>query len=159
MTAIERLEQLLDERDTQIEELEQKLQDLTDESERAWDWARHSIIQPHPLLPIPRLEIRCVNLGNWYNWEWRYGFVYKHLLGHLVLIPMGNTKCGGSGKPPMDWTGKYMDLPFRDGAHFRSDFEQLNLPAFAIIEGLNDGQDLIHRVYLDEEGMASQEAV
>ena len=37
MTALERLENLLDEKDRRIEELEERVRALTDESERTWD--------------------------------------------------------------------------------------------------------------------------
>ena len=69
MTGLERLENLLDEKDRRIEELEERVRALTDESERIWDWARHQLMEDDSTLPMPRLEIRCRNLGDWYNWE------------------------------------------------------------------------------------------
>lgn len=85
-------------------------------------------------LPTPRLELRLkiIEIGkDRYNrasgsWEWTYSIVYKHLLGHIVKIPLGSTKSNGCfsfGLP---------SLPFRDSAHIRHDSESLGLPAYII---------------------------
>jgi hypothetical protein len=133
MTALERLESLLDERDRRIAELEERVRALTDESERTWEWARHQLLEDDSALPVPRLEIRCRNLGDWYNWEWRYGIVYRHLTGTVVFVPLGHTKVRGDGRPPIRGDGS-IRLPFRDGAHVYHDMKQLGLPGFAILE-------------------------
>lgn len=133
MTTLERLEALLDEKDRQIAELEKSLRVLTDESERVWDWARHQLLKDDSALPTPRLEIRCQNLGDWYNWEWRYGIVYRHLTGTVLFVPLGHTSVGGGGRPPIGGDG-HIRLPRRDGAHIYHDMKQLGLPGFAIIE-------------------------
>jgi hypothetical protein len=83
---------------------------------------------------VPRLEIRCRNLGDWFNWEWRYGIVYLHLSGTIVFVLLGHIKVGGDGRPPMDGNGR-IRLPFRDSAHIDHDMKQLGLPGFAILEG------------------------
>jgi hypothetical protein len=133
MTALERLEKLLDDKDRLIAELEERVRVLTDESERTWEWARHRLLEDDSALPVPRLEIRCRNLGDWWNWEWLYGIVYRHLTGTVVFVPLGHTKVGGDGRPPIRGDGS-IRLPFRDGAHIYHDMKQLELPGFAILE-------------------------
>jgi hypothetical protein len=133
MTALERLEKLLDDKDRRIAELEERVQALTDESESTWEWARHRLLEDDSALPVPRLEIRCWNLGDWWNWEWLYGIVYRHLTGTVVFVPLGHTKVGGDGRPPIRGDGS-MRLPFRDGSHIYHDMKQLGLPGFAILE-------------------------
>lgn len=136
MTALERLQELLDEKDVQIAKLSDKLDDIKEreESERH-AWTRHEELdaddQP---LPVPRLEIRAVKLNDrGTEWAWLYGFVYRHLLGHVVRVPLGRTTVsGGSGWPPV--RGDEADLPFRDGAHIGHDSVHLGLQAFAVVE-------------------------
>lgn len=135
MKAIERLEQLLDEKSERIEELESELQELKDDSEADWKWARHTTLKENPEnLPVPRLEIRWQKLSeDGYLSQWDYALIYKHTLGNLVRIPLGQTKTqGGNGKPPIH-LGE-IRTPFRDGVHICQDSEQLKLPAFAICE-------------------------
>lgn len=85
-------------------------------------------------LPVPRLEMRCVPYyeGTWSTQLWTYCLVYRHFLGHLVWIPLGETRRTGGmlreAPPALD------DLPFRDGAHIRHDAGLLSLPAFVVIE-------------------------
>ena len=135
MKAIERLETLLDEKDIEITKLQKDLDKLKDDSKRIWEWARHTQLDADINdLPLPRLEIRCENLGDWYNWQWTYSLVYKHVTETVVFVPLGSTKCGGSGRMPLDFEGK-PDLPFREGVHIRYDAKNMNLPAFAIFEG------------------------
>ncbi len=136
MNAIERLEKLLDEKDNEIETLSDKIQELEDHSEYDWAWARHFKIETDEIgLPIPRLELRCEKLDDgWYNFEWLYGIVYRHFLGHGMFIPLGLTKVGGLGKPPIYEDGTIM-TPFREGAHFRHDAKHFGMPIYAIIEG------------------------
>jgi hypothetical protein len=133
MTAMERLERMLNEKDRQIAEIEERMQALTDESERTWDWARHQLLEDDSALPVPRLEMRCRNLGDWWNWEWLYGIVYRHLTGTIVFVPLGHTKVGGDGRPPIRGDGG-IRLPFRDGAHIYHDMKHLALPGFVILE-------------------------
>ena len=137
MKALQRLEELLDERDARIEELCNELEELKESEKADWKWVRHRTLKSNPdKLPVPRLEIRAHNdSGDWYNWRWEYSLIYKHLLGHLVLVPLGSTTCnGGRGKPPM-WENGNINTPFRDGVHIAHDAKALNLPAFAICDG------------------------
>lgn len=136
MKALERLEKLLDEKDARIEELEGEIQEQADaREERDWEWTRHAILKDNPEnLPVPRLEIRWeAESEDGYLQRWDYSLIYRHLLGHLVRIPMGQTKTQGSTKPPI-FNGALM-MPYRDGAHICHDSMMLGLPAFAVADG------------------------
>jgi len=133
MKAIERLEQLLDEKDGELEELQKKLDDIEDRDK--WSWCKHSIIEDEgDGLPVPRLEIRHESLSeDGYLSEWRYSLIYKHFLGHLVCVPLGHTGRQGSSIV-IDRNGNLM-LPFRDGAHIASDSQTMGIPAVGIAAG------------------------
>jgi hypothetical protein len=144
-TVIQQLEDLLNQRDAQIEELETKVRELEDASERDWEWCRHRAAKQDtdPLLPLPRLEIRCVQeTDDWYMWRWDYCFVYKHFLGQVIWVPLGQTRAqGGSGGPPR-WAKEHVkegrgefQLPFREGVHVAHESETTGLPTFAILQG------------------------
>lgn len=132
MTAIERLEELLNERDNQVQELTERIEAFEEQrKDDQWRWARHEEVKDDDL-PTPRLEIRCDVLDP-YHQSWTYAMVYKHLLGHNIRVPLGHTEMNGSftrGNSDLTW---YM--PFRDGAHIKNDMKQLNLPAYVIIDG------------------------
>lgn len=127
LTAVERLEELLNERDERIAELEAEAE--AKKLVEDWAWVRHT--QPAETdLPVPRLEMRWTQRDQW-NWVARYGLVYRHFLGHLVHVPFGETTRNGSGARSPITEGK-VDTPFRDGAHIACDAARLKLPAFAI---------------------------
>ena len=133
----ERVLELIDEQREEIDSLNQQLQEFKDQSEQDWKWARHrSVDKDESGLPVPRLEIRCEPVTpDWYMWRWEYALVYKHLLGNVVTVPLGETKCsGGTNQPPI--RNGIIDTPIRDGVHIAHDAEQLNLPAFAICNGV-----------------------
>src|SRR5688572_2833550 len=118
MKALERLEKLLDEKDEKIEELEHELQELQNEEENDWAWARHKTLKENPNdLPVPRLEIRWHQLSeDGYLSRWDYTLIYRHLLGHLIALPLGQTgRQGGNGELPVR-NGEIL-TPFRDGVH------------------------------------------
>lgn len=141
--ALERLETMLAEREDEIETLKTKLteRDLQD----GWGWCIHRQpkVDPNPDLPVPRLEIRFepVLTGCADPWQagqiMTYSLVYRHLLGHLVFVPIGYTKrSGGRGLKP-DFSSAesaLREMPFRDGAHIRNEMKQLNLPGFLICD-------------------------
>lgn len=132
MTTAERLEELLDDKDSEIRRLQAMLDEI--DEQRAWRWTMHTErAQDTHDLPVPRLEIRCepISEGYWGAQVWTYSLVYRHFIGHLVWVPLGATKRTGGAihtPPPLD------DLPFRDGAHITHDALQLDLPAFSIVE-------------------------
>lgn len=132
MNTIERLEELLNAKDRENEELRSKLQEIEDQ--REWRWTLHTDREEDTHdLPVPRLEIRCDPYyeGTWSAQTWSYCLVYRHFLGHLVWVPLGETKRTGGPRdtpPPLD------DLPVRDGTHIAHDSGTLGLPAFVVIE-------------------------
>ncbi|MGK3995028.1 hypothetical protein [Sorangium sp. So ce1024] len=138
MTAIERLESLLNNKDEEIEGLESKIEDLEWKLRVAeGGWTAHEKLEAEQSLPVPRLELVYVPLGERKGYEWSryevlYRLVYRHLLGHAMAVPFSRTEIsGGSGDGPPIRKGK-LDLPFRDGAHICNDMGQLKLPGFAV---------------------------
>lgn len=134
MKAIERLENILDERDRRVEELEEELENI--KGRDSWRWAVHQVRKKDadPAgLPVPRLELRIIPLDQrWYGREIWYG-----LVGDIVTVPMGVTTVhGGGGKPKLETDVRSWphNLPFRDGAHVLSDMQQLGLPAYLVCE-------------------------
>lgn len=135
LMVIQRLERLLDERDKEVERLENRLQEWTEKDEVDPNWWRHKEIEKIDYLPVPRLQMELVeNVEGRYEYKWVYGIVYRHFLGHHVLVPLGITFT--SGNIPSN------DLPFRDGAHLRADADHFNFPVFVLrggtVKSLND---------------------
>lgn len=133
MNTVERLAELLDAKDRELEALRAQLQEI--EKQREWRWTMHTERKEDTHdLPVPRLEIRCKPIyeGRWSAQDWVYSLVYRHTLGHLVFVPLGATKRTGSSPdtppPGLD------DLPRRDGVHIRHDAAMLRLRAFLIVE-------------------------
>ena len=131
MTAIERLQELLNEADEKIDRLRDERDSLRGVIDGLRDgWCRHTMIDPDPAMPVPRLEIAYEQHKEWFSYTATYRMVMVHLLGHHVAIPLGQTKVnGGSGKPPSE------HLPFRDGAHAAHDSVHLGLPLFKVMPG------------------------
>jgi hypothetical protein len=151
MKAIERLEAQLDEKDARIEELEKELQEIRDDEDANWEWSRHSTLKINPdNLPVPRLEMRWHKESeDGYLTCWDYRLIYRHLLGHLIAVPLGQTKSqGGNGAPPI--RNGQIDTPFRDGVHISTDTGHLGIPAFCIVE------DKIVRLFM-RDGKCAQE--
>lgn len=120
---LERLEELLDERDAEIEELKAELEKNEQQMDGdVWGWTRHIESKEAEGLPVPRLEMRWENMdpdGDGYNWRCRYDLVYRHFLGHVVKVPIGLTRSsGGKGRV----TRGMVDTPFRDGCHIEERF-------------------------------------
>lgn len=149
------MSELLDEKNRELDKQREELNELNEklELEREWCW-HDDIDEKGDKLPVPRLEIRArqENHGrgpSWHSFRQCYALVYKHLLGHHVRVPLGETRISGMrNEPPI--IGGVIDLPFRDGAHLTHDMDHLNLPAFAIcgtrIEKLVRKEDgLVHR--------------
>jgi hypothetical protein len=135
MNAIERLTQVLDEKDEQIEELQARVAHL--EATANKEWTRHTErkVDEAPSLPIPRLEItwreRTYKGGGHECWYAEYCLVYRHSVGTIVSVPLGGAASygRGAGQPPL-WQGT-VDLPSRDGTYILDAAHQMNLPAFA----------------------------
>lgn len=133
-SALDRLAEQLDERDTQIEELEEKLYNiqhkydqLHDGDEWAWRNIRNISETDNLGLPVPRLEIRYRKYDD-YNVIADYGLVHRHLLGKIDFIPFGSTRIGGA----RSLEPEHLDLPFRDGGHILNDMWELKLPAYVV---------------------------
>jgi hypothetical protein len=130
MTAIERLEELLNEKDSEIDTLRDQIAELQQiEIDAAWRWARHTKINVDDL-PTPRLEIRLHYLND-FSYTWMYALVYKHFLGHSVHVPLGETQVSGSYRPGANPKDR---MPFRDGVHIKYDMKHLGLRAFVIVD-------------------------
>jgi hypothetical protein len=123
--AAEIIAKQLDEANERIAELEYEIAEL---QERV-PWTDHSEVPPDEL-PVPRLEMLWEkgSFPNGHNYRCTYRLIYKHLLGHWIAVPLGSTRVSG-GRDPDQYDAK-LQIPFRDGAHIRSDAKHLNLPAF-----------------------------
>lgn len=136
MSAVERLEEMLNARDAEIAELNEKLSECENQMDGdVWGWTRHSKSDEAIDLPVPRLEMRWEEMdgpdGGGFNWRCRYDLIYRHFLGHVMRVPLGMTRVGNhSGRPPV--SGGVVETPFRDGSHIAHDAHCLRLPAFAI---------------------------
>lgn len=139
LTALERLEQQLNEKDAEIERLESEAEKARDAN--AWGWMRRPQLldaDPNPSLPLPRLEIRYEALDDdRFNWQADYCLYLPHLLpGKVQVVPIGATRVGGGRGPSRETAGKHAGKfygPYRDGAHIRHDMVTLGLPAFIIV--------------------------
>lgn len=136
MKAHERLEELLNLKDAEIETLREELEKAENYREGHWDWCRHREIKEPQTLPVPRLEMRCIQdePGSWFNITWEYFLIYRHTLDHIAAVPMGQTTCNGSRDQAPIFNG-VVHTPFRDGVHICNDAEHLKLPAFALCDG------------------------
>ena len=134
---LERLKELLDEKDRLLNEKDSEIVSLNDqiESEQRWResyWTRHQKRTDDGGLPVPRLEIRwepADEARDGYNWVANYCLIYRHFLGDIIAVPLGQTKV--TSQMSLVQEGK-VGTPFRDGAHIRNDAQHLGLPAFAV---------------------------
>lgn len=135
MTAVERLEDQLNERDAKIEDLEGKVEELQRLLEASKSgWTLHVDLGKAPqTLPVPRLEMFYIQDDpNWYDFRVVQRLVYQHMLGHYEAIPIGQTRTqGGHGRAPI-YDNK-ISLPFREGCHVAHNAAAMNLPAFAVL--------------------------
>lgn len=136
-TALERLEKLLNEKEEELQEVKDKLAGY--EAVEKLIWMYHSEVDKDEKpegLPVPRLELRWSTTDEWrYNAVAVYSLVYKHLLGHLMRVPLGVTTIRGASSMNIRALQRKGDsLPFRDGCHIQNEAKQLSLPAFVICE-------------------------
>lgn len=137
LTAIERLEEQLNEKDARIEELEEQVRALEGRVDQAdAGWSLPEKLPAEQTLPVPRLEMVWQKDGgdSWYRRVAVYRLVYRHFLGHCMTLPLGRTTVEGgqADGEPIDHDGK-ISLPFRDGTHIHHDAAHLKLPAFAVL--------------------------
>ncbi len=129
--AEDKLAELLEVKEQELSDLKEQIeQDLEDER---WRWTRH-VEMPKDMeqtLPVPRLEIWLnPDESDDYNRCWVYRMIYRHLLGHCVAVPLGQTKQSGgnpnSAAPLIDF------MPVRACAHIRHDAKAFGWPAFMV---------------------------
>lgn len=136
MTATERLEELLNQKDHEIAKLQAKLEKIEAEKERDWwEWVYPEELPKEQVLPVPRLEMTAETLDeDGYNVHFRYCLVYRHFLGHCVTVCLGYTRRGGGTRSRLASAQALVeDLPFRDGAHIMFDSRTFGFPAYAIV--------------------------
>lgn len=144
MTALQRLEALLDQKDAELDKADRLIEDLRNQIRGLENgWTRHLQLPSEQTLPVPRLEMRICGTED--RIEWVYLFVYRHFLGHCEGVPLGQTVSSGRHAfPPRGFDGR-LKLPFRDGAHFRHDARTLRFPAFVscgdVVERLLEADD------------------
>lgn len=133
VSAYERLEELLNDKDTEIERLRGELEDAQQNVRGAHaGWSLPVRLPAEQVLPVPRLEIVVeADEGRWYQRTSHYRLVYRHLLGHHLGVPLGVTITSGGGDEPPVRNGR-VDLPIRDGAHILNEAKCLRLPAYAV---------------------------
>lgn len=132
--AIERYEALVEEKDSKIDELERKLEEVEWwANERSW--SRHRDEEESDL-PVPRLQIKLTKESE-SKYRWFYSLVYRHAMGSLSSVPMGETVSTGRHSFFKFETVEdaHREIPYRDGVHIRRDAAQLKLPAYAVFQG------------------------
>jgi hypothetical protein len=137
-TVEQRLQELLDEKDAQLEAVTEERDELKRLVEAdPFIWAvQHDV--PDRGLPVPRLEIEWTPDA---EWGWRratgtYRLVMKHFMDGVVGIGLEQVvNQGGRGipiNPPSAHRPGKVDLSSRIGAHICHDMATLKLPGFAI---------------------------
>ena len=157
LTLEERLNEELNEKQNEINKLNSKLEKFeNDKRLEKLIWMAHSSFENKGLsktMPYPRLEMRLerISLDNWYEIEWVYGLVYRHLNSTflkeenetLLFIPFSRTTSnGGNGRFESFFHDNKLDLPFRDGLHIKSEANLLNLPAYIVCYEKNIAQEI-----------------
>ncbi len=138
MNEIDRLTELLDQKDSQIEALEEELRKAKNEIEQAEDGWRALVSLPtEQTLPVPRLELVLTRQSE-FVCVWHYRLVYRHFAEGVLAVPLGRTTIQGGradriypADHPNGFGGKLV-LPHRDGAHICADMAHLQLPGFAV---------------------------
>lgn len=151
MTLEERLNEIIEEKDAEIANLTQKIDDLEDKLDiSSISWQKQEIFEENDFnrnMPYPRLEMRLrqEHKGNWFRVQYHYGLVYRHYSNtgsdkvFLLFIPISITSCGGGRDNSLNsWMHNgELTLPYRDGVHIKSESRVFNLPAFITCEQEN----------------------
>lgn len=168
LTLLDRLNGQLADRDREIQRLHQEHHAEVDKLEETIrgirdGWMNHRVIkwedspQEYRDLPVPRLEFAWIPTGpvgedarsaqsQWDSFRIEYRLVYRHLLDHFVVVPLGMTETSGASRSPFEareymldqgWTAEQVaaampDLPFRDSAHSYHDAAHFDLPLYAL---------------------------
>lgn len=145
MDAVQRLQEILDAKDAEIEESNGKLERLERQLAGSLNgWRESEEWTDDGELPVPRLELVYRQLSGWGSYEVVYRLVMKHLCDQIVGVPLGRTKIDGSDREPIG-------LPFRDGAHAMHDSAHLQLPVYRLLPGkppklVKDDGDYAHQI-------------
>lgn len=138
-TALERLQGLLDQKEAEIDKLNEKVEELHERiNGRIGSWMYHRKAETDDRsLPIPRLEFEWTQKRGWADFEVEYRLVVRHLDGEIIQIPLGLTTSGSSTRqdPRTRSEDPAFALPFRDGAHSAHDGSLLGLPVYALMPG------------------------
>lgn len=143
--AIEKLERIIEEQEEKISDLEETIE----YHERCLNWMVHRIVKEEEVckiyegydkLPLPRLEMQINPLKkNWYEVEYIYGIVYKHLDDTVLWVPIGRTVTNGVQdrflKYPLNEIDVCDKFPYRDGLHIRTEMNLFNLKGFLLCNG------------------------
>jgi len=145
MNIEERLNNIIEEKESRIEQLEQDIEQMKNEADLSrMSWQMHKAFQNddfYKQIPYPRMEMRLERLGNdpgnWYSIQWVYGLVYKHVVDTtndtLLFIPFGcTTSNGGRGTFESRYVNQELETPFRDSLHIRVEAHLLSLPAYIV---------------------------
>lgn len=153
----ERLNEIIEEKQSIIDELSEKIEQMEDDLNlRKWAHLLPSNFKESELqktLPYPRLEMRFKRIESysgqkdWYNVEWLYGIVYKHYTDisndSMLFIPLGRTTSSGGGADfEKYYYDKKLELPFRDSHHILAESKVFNMPAYIICEEMNIVQEI-----------------
>ncbi len=125
--------QMLDDKEARILALEAALQTRRADSESEWMLPK-VFKRNQNRLPVPRLEIRCHNQGDWSHYTWVYGLFHKHYEGHYLLQPMWMSKVSsGRGMPVHDGRPQ---PPRSAETLIRYDMRHFGLPGFVVVNDL-----------------------
>lgn len=131
-TMAERLQELLDLRDDELEKEREQREKLERELEESADgWRISEEFEDDGMLPVPRLEFVYRQIDEWRSYRVTYRLVMRHFLGQMIGIPLGATKIGGglNKKPETGHT------PFRDGVHAMHDSGLFGCPVYRVMPG------------------------
>lgn len=142
-TIADRLAEQLNEKDAELREAREKVDELEREIESmegGWSLPDRDA-KDVPELPLPRLEYRWFRMYDWQT-DWSeyhvvYQLVMRHLCNTITAIPIGHTTVRGyraDGRQPWKpYVGEgRVSPPFRDGAHGHHDAAHLGLPLYAV---------------------------
>ncbi len=132
-TLANELFQMLDDKEDRIRALEVALKTRRTDPES--EWTQPKVFKRNQnRLPVPRLEIRCHNKGDWSHYTWVYGLFYKHFEGHYLLLPLWMSKVSSGGGMPVR-NGR--PQPPRNAEKLiRYDMEHFGLPGFVVVDDL-----------------------
>lgn len=131
---IDRFTQLANELFHLLEEKEEQIRALKErQADPETEWMQPRIFKRNSnRLPVPRLELRCHNSGDWSHYTWMYGLFYQHQEGHYLLLPTWMSKVSsGAGKPVRNGRPQ---IPRNAEILLKHDMEHFRLPGYVIVD-------------------------